>query len=75
MKIQDSIKILKEKPIFYSRLGFFHHPVVLEDNGLPFVFYTEEEAERYCKTIDEFCDKGVQTISSILFDGWIAFMK
>ena len=72
MKIQDSIKILKEKPIFYSRLGFFHHPVVLEDNGLPFVFYTEEEAERYCKTIDEFCDKGVQTISSILFDGWIA---
>jgi len=71
MKAEKALEILKNKPIFYSRLGFFHHPVVLEDDGLPLVFYTEEEAERYCKTVDEFCDKGVKTITSILFDGWI----
>ena len=72
MKADKALQILKNKPIFFSRLGFFHAPVVLEENGLPLVFYTEEEADRYCKTIDNFCDKGVKTVSSMLFDGWIA---
>ena len=31
MKAEKAIEILKNKPIFYSRIGFFHHPVVLEN--------------------------------------------
>lgn len=72
MKAKEAIEYLKNNLVFFSKLGFYHAPVILQENGMPLVFYTEEEAEEYCKTIDNFCDSGVKLVTSILFEGWLA---
>ena len=56
MKAKAAVEYLKNNLVFFTKLGFYHAPVILEENGMPFVFYTEEDAEKYCKTIDNFCD-------------------
>lgn len=62
-------RILRDNPVFWSRLGFCYDPPILDENGEPLVF--DKNFSRYTKWHDAFSDVGVNIHTCILHSGWV----
>lgn len=62
-------RILRDNPVFWSRLGFCYDPPILDENGEPLVF--DKNFARYTKWHDAFSDVGVNIHTCILHSGWV----
>ncbi len=67
------LRILRDNPVFWSRLGFCYDPPILDENGEPLVF--DKDFARYTKWHDEFSDAGVTIHTCILHAGWVGVDK
>ncbi len=63
------LRILRDNPVFWSRLGFCYDPPIADENGEPLVF--DKNFARYTKWHDEFSDAGVTIHTCILHSGWV----
>ncbi len=60
---------LKNRPVFWSRLGFSYDPPMKNDQGKPLVF--TENFDKYLSTHVDFLNAGVVIHTSILHLGWM----
>lgn len=64
--------ILRDKTIFWSRLGFGYDPPLLDEEGLPVLFNDTLSELNYHKM---FYDKGIKLHSFLVNSGWIGIDK
>ncbi len=69
MKKEEIKALLKNNPVFWSRLGFAYDPPLKNERGLPLVF--TEDLSRYGKYHAEFKEAGVKLHTCILHLGWM----
>ena len=69
MKREEIIELLKNNPVFWSRLGFAYDPPLKNEKGLPLVF--TEDLSVYSKYHKGFADVGVKLHTCILHAGWM----
>lgn len=62
-------RVLRDNPVFWSRLGFCYDPPIADENGEPLVF--DKDLARYTKWHDEFSDAGVNIHTCVLHAGWV----
>ncbi len=68
MNKNEALRLLRTKPLFWSRLGFCYDPPLYHENGERIVFNpTYSEA----KTHADFTDAGVSLHTCILDSGWV----
>ena len=68
MNKNEALRLLRTKPLFWSRLGFCYDPPLYHKNGERIVFNpTYSEA----KTHADFTDAGVSLHTCILDSGWV----
>ncbi len=65
--------VLRDNPMFWSRLGFCYDPPIVDENGEPLVL--DKNFARYTKWHDEFSDAGVTIHTCILHAGWVGVNK
>ena len=73
MKKEKALKILKENPVFWSRLGFCYDPPIADENGKPLVF--QPDFSYQLKIHDDFSDAGIKIHTCILHAGWVGVDK
>lgn len=73
MNKEEALKILKNNPVFWSRLGFCYDPPMADENGEPLVF-TKDFSEQL-RIHDDFSDCGVKIHTCILHNGWVGVDK
>ncbi len=66
---KDENDLLRNNPIFWSRLGFGYDPPLKNKDGKPLVFY--ENFEKYKHLHSLFAKQGVKLHTSILHAGWM----
>ncbi len=69
MKNYDALKLLRENPIFWSRLGFCYDPPIKDENGEPVVFC--KNFKKYESLHKNFSDNGIKLHTSIVHLGWM----
>ncbi len=69
MEVSAAKKLLKENPVFWSRLGFCYDPPLKNEFGRPLVF--TEDLGRYGKYHRSFSSIGVKIHTCILHSGWV----
>lgn len=57
IKSEKANRILKDNPVFWSRLGFCYDPPISDENGAPLVF--DKTFEKYTRMHDKFSDFGI----------------
>ncbi len=60
---------LRNKPVFFSRLGFCYDPPRADENGEPLVL--ENNYPKYARLHDQFADVGVAIHTGIIHSGWV----
>lgn len=66
---EQTIQMLKDNPVFWSRLGFCYDPPLQNDKGEPLVFV--DDLGHYGKDHRMFTKAGVKIHTSILHSGWV----
>ena len=69
MKREEALQLLREEPVFWSRLGFCYDPPRAGKDGKQIIF--SRNFSRYQKTHDAFSAIGVDLHSGIIHSGWI----
>lgn len=69
MTKEERIALLKDNPVFWSRLGFCYDPPLKNEKGLPLVF--TEDLSKYGKYHNDFSKAGVHIHTCILHAGWM----
>ncbi len=69
MNKNEALNILKNKPVFWSRLGFAYDPPLKNEDGKPLVF--TEDLSKYGKYHRQFNELGVKIHTCILHLGWM----
>ena len=67
--MKPSLNILKEEPVFWSRLGFCYDPPMKNAEGKPLVF--TENLEVYGNEHRDFNKAGVKIHTCIVHSGWV----
>ena len=65
----EAIKLLRENPIFWSRLGACYDPPIKDENGEPVVFC--KNFKKYELLHKNFSDNGIKLHTSIVHIGWV----
>lgn len=63
-------QLLRDNPIFFSRLGFCYDPPRADKDGRQIIF--SRNFEKYRRTHQQFIDAGVKYHTTILHSGWVA---
>ena len=69
MKKEEALSLIKNNPVFWSRLGFCYDPPLKNAQGKPLVF--TDDLGKYGKYHREFKDIGVKIHTCILHSGWV----
>lgn len=69
MKREDALRLLREEPVFWSRLGFCYDPPRAGKDGRQIIF--NRDFARYRRLHDQFEEIGVRLHTSILHSGWV----
>lgn len=69
MKYSESMELLRNTPVFWSRLGIGYDPPVKDDEGRWLLFSRDFDRYRYLHK--SFYDIGVKVHSSVLPNGWM----
>ncbi len=69
MKKEEALKLIKNNPVFWSRLGFCYDPPLKNEQGKPLVF--TEDLSKYGRFHRVFNDIGVKIHTCILHSGWV----
>lgn len=69
MKKEDALKLIKNNPVFWSRLGFGYDPPIKNEQGKPLVF--TEDLSKYGRFHRAFNSIGVKIHTCILHSGWV----
>ena len=64
-------KFLRERPVFWSRLGGEWYPPLYDPDGKPYYGYTEGQIPTLQRYHRDFAERGVHIHSIILDGGWI----
>lgn len=70
MKRDEAIALLKQQPVFWSRLGFCYDPPRAGKDGKQIIF--NRTFEGYQRTHDTFEKIGVKVHSGIIHSGWVS---
>ena len=73
MNKKQALEILKNNPVFWSRLGFCYDPPLSDEKGQPLVF--QPDFTYQLKIHDDFSDAGVKIHTCILHSGWVGVNK
>lgn len=65
----DRMKLLRENPVFWSRLGFCYDPPIKDENGKPLLMYKNQR--KFAKYHEDFAKSGVKIHTCILHSGWV----
>lgn len=65
----DYNKLLRDEPLFWSRLGFCYDPPIKDAAGRPLIMYADQS--RFVRYHRQFADAGVRIHTSILHAGWM----
>ena len=60
----DYNKLLRDEPLFWSRLGFCYDPPIKDAAGRPLIMYADQS--RFVRYHRQFADAGVRIHTSIL---------
>lgn len=69
MMMKDYKTLLRDEPLFWSRLGFCYDPPIKDAQGKPLLMYDNQA--RFVRYHEQFCEAGVKIHTSILHAGWI----
>lgn len=69
MRASERLEMLRQTPVFWSRLGFGYDPPLKNKDGKPLVF--NEDLDYYAKFHRSFSKAGVKIHSSVLHLGWM----
>lgn len=69
MDKEQALTLLRNHPVFWSRLGFCYDPPLADEDGKPLVF--SKNFEGLLNTHDAFSDAGVKLHTCILHSGWV----
>ena len=69
MNREEMLKLLRECPVFWSRLGFCYDPPRADAQGRQIIF--NRDFERYRQLHDTFQKAGVTLHTNILHSGWV----
>ena len=69
MKKHEALKLIKNNPVFWSRLGFCYDPPIKNEHGKPLVF--TEDLSRYGNLHRAFGGIGVKIHTCIVHSGWV----
>jgi len=73
MTRSEALDILKNKPIFWSRMGFCYDPPIYDEDGKPLAF--SRDFDKYKRYHNDFCSAGVPVHTCILHSGWVGENK
>ena len=69
MTREERISLLRNNPVFWSRLGFCYDPPLKNEAGKPLVF--TEDLSKYGRYHESFAEIGVKIHTCILHAGWM----
>lgn len=69
MHKDEMLKLLRDNPVFWSRLGIYYDPPLADENGNPRVTYAD--FDKLVRSHDSFSDAGVKLHTCILHSGWV----
>lgn len=72
-KLNGIQTVLREEPVFFSRLGFCYDPPIVGDDGKPVVF--SRDFEKYVRYHRDMLNSGVKIHNFILHSGWVGVEK
>lgn len=73
MNKKQALEILKNNPVFWSRLGFCYDPPLPDEKGQPLVF--QPDFTYQLKIHDDFSNAGIKIHTCILHSGWVGVNK
>ena len=73
MNKKQALELLKNNPVFWSRLGFCYDPPLPDEKGQPLVF--QPDFTYQLKIHDDFSDSGIKIHTCILHSGWVGVDK
>ncbi len=62
-------QVLRNKPVFFSRLGLCYDPPRADKNGEPLVM--DNNFPKYARLHDQFADAGIAIHTGIIHSGWV----
>ena len=69
MNKMQALELLKNNPVFWSRLGFCYDPPLSDEKGQPLVF--QPDFTYQLKIHDDFSNAGIKIHTCILHSGWV----
>lgn len=69
MNREEALKLLREEPVFWSRMGFCYDPPRAGKDGRQIIF--SRDFDRYRRLHDQFEKIGVTLHTSIMHNGWV----